>query len=121
MEFENGKRQKVRYIGIDTPESVDPRKPVQCFAKEATAKNKELVEGSRVGLEKDVSETDRYGRLLRYVYKEDLLVNQLLVTEGYAYAVSYPPDVKYQELFKQAEVKARTENKGLWGTCPIRN
>src|SRR4030042_2567140 len=69
IEIEGG--QKVRYIGIDTPEKVDPRPSVQCYGKEAAAKNKELVEGKRVRLEKDVSETDKYGRLLRYVFVGD--------------------------------------------------
>lgn len=113
ISLENGK--VVRYIGIDTPETVDPRKPVQCFAKEASARNKELVEGQIVGLEKDVSETDKYGRLLRYVYKGDVLVNEMLVREGYAHSSTYPPDVKYQEKFLQAEQEARTNNLGLWG------
>ncbi len=109
--------KRVRYIGIDTPESVDPNQPVMCFSKEATAKNKELVENSTVGLEKDVSETDRYGRLLRYVYMGDLFINQVLVAEGYAHSSSYPPDIKYQDKFRQAEQEARTANKGLWGSC----
>jgi len=109
--------QKVRYIGIDTPETVDPRTTVQCFGKEASAKNKELVEGKTVRLEKDVSETDKYGRLLRYVYVDDLLVNEVLVKEGYAFSSTYPPDVKYQDLFIEAERQAREANVGLWGSC----
>jgi micrococcal nuclease len=113
IEIEGG--QKVRYIGIDTPETVDPRKSVQCFGKEASDKNKELVEGKDVELEKDVSETDKYGRLLRYIWIGDLLVNEFLVQEGYAQSSSYPPDVKYQERFNEAEQKAREEEKGLWG------
>jgi len=113
IEIEGG--QKVRYIGIDTPETVDPRKSVQCFGKEASDKNKELVEGKEVELEKDVSETDKYGRLLRYVWIGDLLINEFLVQEGYAQSSSYPPDVKYQERFDEAEQKAREEEKGLWG------
>lgn len=117
VDLGNGNIKRVRYIGIDTPESVDPKKPVQCFSKEATAKNKELVENGIVGLEKDVSETDRYGRLLRYVYMGDLFVNKVLVSEGYAHAASFPPDIKYQSEFKDAEGNARTQNKGLWGKC----
>lgn len=117
VDLGEGNKKTVRYIGIDTPETVDPRKPVQCFAKEASAKNKELVEGGIVGLEKDVSETDKYGRLLRYVYMGDLFINQVLVAEGYAYASSYPPDVKYQSKLKQSEQQARAANKGLWGAC----
>ena len=115
IEIEGGK--KVRYIGIDTPETVDPRKPVQCFGVEASNKNKELVSGKRVRLEKDVSETDQYGRLLRYVYVGDTFVNLELVKQGYAYASSYPPDVKYQSQFTDAQRVAKEQNKGLWGSC----
>ena len=111
--------RKVRYIGIDAPERVDPRKAVQCFGEEAYKKNKELVEGKRVRLEKDVSETDKYGRLLRYVYVGDIFVNQYLVREGYAYAYTFPPDIKYAEEFVQAQRKAREEKKGLWAACPV--
>lgn len=110
--------QKLRYIGIDTPETKDPRRAVGCFGKEAALKNKELVEGKEVRLEKDVSETDKYGRLLRYVWAQDLFVNEYLVKNGYAHASTYPPDVKYQNVFKQAEVYARENNLGLWSTCP---
>jgi micrococcal nuclease len=115
IELENG--QKVRYIGIDTPELVHPSKPVECFAKEAQEKNKELVLGKEVWLEKDISETDKYGRLLRYVWVNDVLVNEVLVQEGYAQVSTYPPDVKYQERFLEAQRKAREENKGLWNSC----
>lgn len=117
VDLGEGDIKTVRYIGIDTPESVDPRQPVQCFSKEASAKNKELVGNGIVGLEKDVSETDRYGRLLRYVYMGDLFVNQVLVVEGYARSSSYPPDVKYQDKLRLSEQQARTGNKGLWGSC----
>lgn len=117
VDLGEGNIKTVRYIGIDTPESVDPRQPVQCFSKEATAKNSELVGNGIVGLEKDVSETDRYGRLLRYVYMGDLFINQMLVAEGYARSSTYPPDVKHQSKLREAEQKARTSNKGLWGAC----
>lgn len=110
-----GREHAVRYIGVDTPESVDPRRPVQPLGKEASARNKELVEGKTVRLEKDVSETDRFGRLLRYVYVDDQMVNATLVQEGYARAVSYPPDVKHQELFRRLEREAREAKRGLWG------
>ena len=115
IELENG--QKVRYIGIDTPELVHPSKPLECFAKEAQEKNKELVLGKEVTLEKDISEIDKYGRLLRYVWVENILVNEILVQEGYAQVSTYPPDVKYQERFIEAQRKAREENKGLWSGC----
>jgi len=109
----------IRYIGIDTPETVHPSKPVECFGKEASNKNKELVEGKRVRLEKDVSETDKYGRLLRYVWAGDIFVNDYLVRQGYAYAYTYPPDVKYSEQFVKAQQEARENNRGLWKGCPI--
>lgn len=116
--------KKVRYIGIDTPETVDPRRGAQCFGKEASDKNKELVQGKEIYLEKDVSEVDKYGRLLRYIYLEssDLSVNEQLVADGYAVSSKYPPDVKYQEKFKAAEEEARAKGKGLWqaDTCPIK-
>ncbi len=111
--------QKLRYIGIDTPETKDPRKPVGCFGDIASDKNKELVEGKEVRLEKDVSETDRYGRLLRYVWVGEIFVNQYLVRNGYAKAASFPPDIKYQNLFKDAENYARENNLGLWRACGL--
>lgn len=117
IKLDNG--QAVRYIGIDTPETVHPSKPVQCFGKEASAKNKELVLGKEVRLVRDVSETDKYGRILRYVYVGDMLVNDYLVRNGYANSYSYPPDVKFQDQFRQAEAEARTNKRGLWadGAC----
>lgn len=112
--------ETVRYIGIDTPESVDPRKPVQCFAKEASAKNEELVLGKIVELEKDISDRDKYGRLLRYIRIGEVLINEVLVREGYAHSYSYPPDIKYQDRFIEAQRLAREEQKGLWGdVCQI--
>jgi len=106
---------KVRYIGIDTPETKHPDEPIEPFGPEAAAKNKELVGGQVVELEKDVSETDQYGRLLRYVYVGDLMVNAELVRLGYAQVSTYPPDVKYQELFLQLQQEAREASRGLWG------
>jgi micrococcal nuclease len=103
--------KKLRYIGIDAPESLD------CYSQESSLKNKELVEGKRVKLEKDVSETDKYERLLRYVYIDGLMVNQELVRLGYAIAVSYPPDVKYQDQLREAEKEAKDNHRGLWGAC----
>lgn len=110
----NGEKKRVRYIGIDTPETVHPSKPVECFGKEASDRNKELVTGKMVRLEKDVSETDKYGRLLRYVYVDNDFINLRLVAEGYANVVTYPPDVKYSEQFLMAEREARKSDLGLW-------
>ena len=110
-----GGEYRIRYIGIDTPETVAPGRPVEHFGKEAWERNKALVEGKVVTLEKDVSETDRYGRLLRYVYVDGVMVNAVLVEEGYARSSSYPPDVRHQELFTRLEREARNARRGLWG------
>jgi len=123
IELENG--QKVRYIGIDTPELNNSRQSKDCFAQQAKEKNQELVEGKLIELKKDVSETDKYGRLLRYVFlsagsatNEALFINAYLVQEGYAYATTFPPDVAYSELFLQLQKTAREEMKGMWKACP---
>lgn len=115
IEIEGGK--KVRYIGMDTPETVNPQKPVQCFGHEAAEKNKEWVLGKKIRMEKDISETDRYGRLLRYVWVGEFFVNEQLVRQGYAQVSTYPPDVKYQDLFLAAQKEARENNRGLWQGC----
>lgn len=112
----------VRLIGIDTPETVDPRRPVGCFGKEASNKTKELLSGKVVFLQKDASETDKYKRLLRYVFLplsdgQTLFVNDYLVRAGFAKVLTYPPDVKYNEQFRQAEREARENNLGLWSKC----
>ena len=104
-----GKTYKVRYIGIDTPEKGDP------YFNEATQANSSLVLNKELRLEKDVSETDKYGRLLRYVYVGDLFVNAHLVAEGFAQASTYPPDVKYADYFLDLQRQAREQGKGLWG------
>ena len=111
----DGQEYRVRYIGIDTPETVDPRRPVGCFGKEASERNRQLVEGQTVGLEKDVSETDSFDRLLRYVWVGDLMVNATLVEEGYALASTYPPDVRYSDQFAALQAQAREASQGLWG------
>jgi micrococcal nuclease len=112
----DGTTYTLRYIGIDTPETVHPNKPVEWMGPEASAANKDLVDGRTVYLEKDVSETDRHGRLLRYVYLADgTFVNAELVRLGYAYASTFPPDVRYQDLFLDMQREAREEERGLWG------
>jgi micrococcal nuclease len=113
----DGDEYRVRYIGIDTPETVDPRRPVGCFGKEASERNRQLVEGQTVGLEKDVSETDSFDRLLRYVWVEDRMVNATLVEEGYALASTYPPDVRYSVRFAALQSEAREAARGLWGAA----
>lgn len=115
IELQNGER--VRYIGMDAPEAVDLQKPVQCFGPEATERNRELVLGKSVWLAKDISEHDKYGRFLRYVWAGDVLVNLELVKEGYALALAVPPDIKYREDIDAAEREAKTASAGLWGGC----
>jgi len=117
-----GKAATVRFVGMDTPETVDPKRPVGCFGKEASNETKSLLSGKEVVLQKDTSETDKYGRLLRYVYLplpdgKILFVDDYLVREGFARVLTYPPDVKYNEQFRQAETEARIAKKGLWGSC----
>jgi micrococcal nuclease len=110
----------LRLIGIDTPETVAPGEPVACFGPEASDRTKALATGQTVTLEKDVSETDQFDRLLRYVYLPDgRMLNEVLVSEGYARAVEYPPDVKYAQRFEAEGAAAREAGLGLWGAgCP---
>jgi len=107
---------KVRYIGIDTPELDDKEARLCDLAQKATRLNRRLVEGKTVRLEKDVSDTDEYGRLLRYVYIGDTLVNAKLVRQGLAWAISYPPDTKYQDQLDESERQAREKGIGIWDT-----
>lgn len=109
--------RSLRYIGIDTAEHPNSKSKSECFSRESFEENKELVEGKTIIMEKDVSETDLFARLLRYVYIDDVFINDYLVRQGFAYASSYPPDVKYQEQFRNAEREARENNRGLWGSC----
>ena len=107
----------IRLIGVDTPETVDPRKPVQCFGKEATNKMLELLHNKIALLEEDKSQgdKDKYGRLLRYVFLPDETnVNKTLIQEGYAYEYTYDLPYKYQDAFKKAQISARESKRGLW-------
>jgi micrococcal nuclease len=118
----DGKTERLRLIGMDTPETVDPRKPVQCFGKEASIKMAALVSGKSVTLEADPSqgERDKYGRLLRYVFLENgQNVNLTMIAEGYAHEYTYNLPYKYQADFKAAEAAAKASGKGLWSpnTC----
>ena len=109
---------RVRLIGVDTPESVDPRRPVEFFGKEASAFTRRLVDGQRVRLEYDWEGTDRYGRTLAYVYLPDgTLVNAEIIRRGYGHAYTRFP-FKYLERFRQFEREARTAGRGLWGAAP---
>lgn len=113
----NGQKEVLRLIGINTPETVDPRKPVECFGKEASNKAKEILSDKVVKLEEDQTQgnTDKYNRLLRYVYLEDgTNFNKLMIEEGYAYEYTYNTPYKYQSDFKLAQQKAEKEKRGLW-------
>jgi micrococcal nuclease len=115
--LQNG--EVVRYLGVDAPETVDPKKPVECFGKEASDFNRKLTEGKQVVLVKDVSDKDTYGRLLRLVYLADgTLVDLLLIEQGYARAFIYPPDVMDADEFMAAESRAQSAGRGIWGVCP---
>lgn len=116
-----GGGERVRFIGIDTPETVDPRKPVQCFGEAASQFTKHLLPpGTGVRLAYDVERTDRYGRTLAYVYRarDGLFVNLVLVQRGYAQAATYPPDVEHADDFVAAARRAREQGRGLWSACP---
>lgn len=119
----HGQLEKVRLIGIDTPETLDPRKPVQCFGKEASDFSKSLMAGKSVRLEFDplVGERDKYNRLLAYVWLQDgSMINNLLVKNGYAHEYTYrSQSYKFQSQFKQAEQSAKIAELGFWSdqTC----
>lgn len=114
-----GVREKVRYIGVDTPETVHPRKGVECFGKRASAYNGRLVDGERVRLVTDVEQRDRYGRLLAYVYRvrDGRFVNAALAREGYALALTIPPNVRFADRFARLTREARDADRGLWSAC----
>lgn len=112
---------RVRLIGIDTPESVDPRRPVECFGKEAAEALARLVPpASVVRLEYDVERTDEFGRTLAYLYRtsDGLFVNAALVEQGFAQPATYPPNVAHAGDFAALGAQARQENAGLWSACP---
>ena len=107
---------RVRYIGIDTPE-IHPE--TEAFGIEAWQANRQLVEDKLVRLERDISETDKYNRLLRYVYIDDTMVNAELVRQGLAQVKAYPPDTKYQDYLEELEEEAKSEGRGMWAKSPM--
>ncbi|MBI2170315.1 MAG: thermonuclease family protein [Actinobacteria bacterium] len=118
LDHTNGTR--IRLIGIDTPETKDPRKPVECFGREAAARLATLLPaGTEVTLVYDIERLDRYGRTLAYVYRtsDGLFVNAAMVADGYASAFTYPPNVEHAEEFVRLEREAREANRGLWAAC----
>ncbi len=118
-----GDTYDVRLTGIDTPESVKPGWPVECFGKEASAAARALLQGEQVKLVKDVEEADRYERLLRYVYLGDEMVDARLVANGYAQAYTHPPNVRHSALLASLQRAARRDDRGLWSpdTCDGRS
>ncbi len=113
-----GKTENVRLLAIDTPETVDPRKPVQCFGREASNKMKSFVDGKYIKLIDDRTQgnRDKYRRLLRYVYDGKIFINREMVAQGYAFSYKQYP-TKYLNEFNKLEQQAREKNLGLWGKC----
>lgn len=117
----DGKQEKVRFIGVDTPEKNDSRKPVQCYAKAASNFTAEKLDGGSVRLEADAQSDnrDRYGRLLRYVYLHDgTLINKEIIAQGYGFAMTSFPHSKMSD-FTFAQSQAEKEHKGLWNQCTV--
>lgn len=113
----DGEVEDVRYIGVDTPESVAPGQPVECFGREASRENARLVEGETVRLAFDAESRDRYGRLLAYVYVGERFVNAELVRGGYATTLTIPPNDSFAALFDRLEQSAGNDGRGLWSAC----
>lgn len=116
-----GEDVSVRLIGLDTPETVAPDQPVECFGPEASGRTTELVDGASVWLERDAvsGDTDKYGRTLAYVWiSPSAMLNEILVREGYAEEVTYAEGYRYQQRFRDAERAAQAEGAGLWSACP---
>lgn len=112
----DGVEERVRYIGIDTPESYGTGAP-ECYSQEASARNRTLVDGKQVTLVADVEDRDKYERLLRYVYVDGVLVNEVLVQEGFATTMTIEPNTEKQQLFADTEATARLTGVGLWSAC----
>lgn len=123
---EGGKDIKIRLIGLDTPETVDPRRTVECFGKEASDKAKEILTGQAIRIETDSSQGlyDKYGRFLAYIFLSDgTNFSEMMIREGYGYEYTFDTPYKYQSAFRDAEKEARDGEKGLWapGVCDVGN
>jgi micrococcal nuclease len=112
-----GQEEDVRYIGVDTPETVKPGAPVECYGHRASAENRRLVEGERVRLSFDHELRDAYGRLLAYVHVGSQFVNAALVREGYARTLTIRPNNRHARTFRRLEADAGQAGRGLWGAC----
>jgi micrococcal nuclease len=119
VRLDAGRTEKVRLIGMDTPETKKPGTPVQCFGKAATAAATRLLAGQRVRLRLDAETRDRYERLLAYVYREPdhRFVNAALVRDGYAVPLTIPPNVAHADEFARLAREARAAGRGLWSAC----
>jgi micrococcal nuclease len=115
----NGRTVDVRLIGIDTPETLHPTEPVECYGPAASSFATRSLEGDRVRLQFDVERLDQYGRDLAYVWDEGRLFNWLLVRQGFATVATFPPNVRYVDRFRAAQDQARQRNRGLWGACGL--
>jgi micrococcal nuclease len=113
----DGRREDVRYIGVDTPESVKPGTPVQCYGRRASEFNHRLVEGRRVALRFDHERRDDYGRLLAYAYLGHRMVNAMLLRRGYARTLTIAPNTTHAGRFARLELRAGRAGRGLWGAC----
>lgn len=118
----NGNEYRVRYIGVDAPESVKPNSPVECYGKEASGYNSRLLENKKVYLERDEVDIDDFGRLLRYVYVKPnffttYMVNHRMIEQGYATTLIIPPNVNYSNEFLEASRAAQDQQRGLWSKC----
>jgi micrococcal nuclease len=113
----DGRELDVRLIGIDTPETVKPGEPVECFGPEASAYTQDRLDGRTVRLEFDLERLDPFDRTLAYVWLGEELFNETLVGEGYALVTTFPPNVRYVERFLAAQEEARHGDRGLWSAC----
>jgi len=113
----DGEVEDVRYIGVDTPETVKPGTPVQCFGPRASGFNHRLVEGRRVRLVFGAERRDTYGRLLAYVYLGRRFINAALVRRGLARTLTIPPNDRFAPLLRRLELRAARAGRGLWGAC----
>ena len=117
MELQNGSTEGVRFIGVDTPESVAPGQPVECFGRKAGRFTSGLIEGKRVTLRFGEERRDVYDRLLAYVYVADRFVNAELVRLGYARTLEIAPNVEHADRFNRLQQAAANAGRGLWGAC----
>jgi micrococcal nuclease len=117
VEFANGTQESIRLIGVDTPETHHPTKPVGCFGVEAENFTRKNLENRDISLEYDVERKDKYDRTLAYVYLGDVRFNDVLLQQGYAKVLSIEPNTRYANMYSKYEVDARNKQLGLWGYC----